>query len=576
MASKASGKAKNDKKSKKTNQPAKTELFERLNGFFENNANVLFYVLLILHALFAFLLFDFKVSIGGDDSSYISMAYRLIYEGNFPSYKGPLYPMFLSILIAIFGIKLTLLKSFSFLFILVHFYFLFKAFQKRVPAFILAFTMIIVALNAYLLYFASQTYTEAFYLMLQAIFFYYFFVHFIDKEPAGSIKKDYPVFIFLGLILFLLGLTKNIGYTAFIAVMFYFLIRLRWKNMGYTLLSFSIFYGLMRLVKSVFFDYSGSQLRSQLAGLMLKDFYDASQGQEDFAGMVQRFFENMNQYISHHFYKFFGFRDQYADDISILTILTVVLFIAGIYYAIKKRNEYQLFSGIYIGILAGIMFIILQVSWDQGRLIIIFFPILFLLLLYALYHLSFEKRFVWLKIPLLLLMIVIFFTNLNVLTERVQENKTALAKGLKGDKFQGYTPDWVNYLKMSQYAADQAPKDVMIASRKNNMSFIYGKRKFYRIGRVPTNDPDELLDQLRNANVQYVIMASLRRNPLRKTQYTINTVKRYLYYIQRKYPYVLELVHKIGTDEPAFLYRIHYENVVHVNPDYEPIEEKGN
>ena len=60
------------------------------------------------------------------------------------------------------------------------------------------------------------------------------------------------------------------------------------------------------------------------------------------------------------------------------------------------------------------------------------------------------------------------------------------------------------------------------------MSFIYGKRKFYRIGRVPTNDPDELLDQLRNANVQYVIMASLRRNPLRKTQYTINTVKRYL------------------------------------------------
>ena len=51
-------------------------------------------------------------------------------------------------------------------------------------------------------------------------------------------------------------------------------------------------------------------------------------------------------------------------------------------------------------------------------------------------------------------------------------------------------------------------------------------------------------------------MASLRKYEAQKTQYTINTIHRYLFYIQQKYPERIKLVKQIGTDEPAYLFEI--------------------
>jgi hypothetical protein len=64
---------------------------------------------------------------------------------------------------------------------------------------------------------------------------------------------------------------------------------------------------------------------------------------------------------------------------------------------------------------------------------------------------------------------------------------------------------------------------------------------------------------LKDANVKYVIMANLRKHPNQKTQYTINTVKRYLFFIQKRYPEAFVLVNKIGLDETAFLFKINYD-----------------
>jgi hypothetical protein len=73
--------------------------------------------------------------------------------------------------------------------------------------------------------------------------------------------------------------------------------------------------------------------------------------------------------------------------------------------------------------------------------------------------------------------------------------------------------------------------------------------------------PDDLLEDLRVNQVGYVIMASLRAVPTENTGRTINTVQRYLYFIQQKYPGIFTLAQQIGEDneEPAWLYRINYE-----------------
>ena len=57
-------------------------------------------------------------------------------------------------------------------------------------------------------------------------------------------------------------------------------------------------------------------------------------------------------------------------------------------------------------------------------------------------------------------------------------------------------------------------------------------------------------------------MGSLRKYPTQKTEYTINTVQRYLYYIQLKYPQSIILVNKIGMDESAYLFKIDYDKAM--------------
>lgn len=73
--------------------------------------------------------------------------------------------------------------------------------------------------------------------------------------------------------------------------------------------------------------------------------------------------------------------------------------------------------------------------------------------------------------------------------------------------------------------------------------------------------PDSLLYQLQNAGVTHILTANLRRNSNRKDGYIINTVERYMAFIQEKYPLIFTKVSQIGDDnnEPATIVKIDYE-----------------
>jgi hypothetical protein len=79
--------------------------------------------------------------------------------------------------------------------------------------------------------------------------------------------------------------------------------------------------------------------------------------------------------------------------------------------------------------------------------------------------------------------------------------------------------------------------------------------------------PDTLLNSLRVNKVEYAIAANLRAVPSAKTERIINTVQRYLYIIEMKYPGIFTLQHQVGANdnEPALLYRINY-NVYGLHP----------
>ncbi len=642
------------------------DFFSITDHFFEKKSKLFFVLSCVLTLLFSFLLFDVKVSDGGDDSAYIVRAFDFIHDFTYPGFQGALYPIILSIFVIIFGINLPILKLLSLVFICLHLFMFHKVFKKNIPPTVLYLVMLLISINASLLYFASQTYSEAFFLFIQISLFFIFFRYFISDQVQNiSIKTDYKKYLFMGLMLFLAGLTKNMGYASFIAVFIFLILTKAWKQIAFTLGGFIIFFVPFEILKRIIWGASGLQVQSQGAGLLYKDYYNPSKGVEDFAGYFGRFIDNSNLYFSKHLFVFLGFKDEVTETTPFLTFLIYLLFGLSIYWVFKK-NKHILFTAIYTAVMCFVTFIALQKQWDQGRILIIYFPFILIIIFGGLYYFLKKQNLKKLQFSFIIIFIIIFFSTLQASVPKVKEKRAILAENLSGNMLYGLSPDWVNFINMSKWAAKNIPANEAIGSRKPDISFAYSNRKFFSMYKVPNQEadslllkinrnkqhaiivdmhileqnpklqpvfdkirkhigafvnftqndestqkqqaflyvfyivndsnkidveslltqsgikfqtepktffteinkankaiviyePDVLLARLEKSNVKYVIMASLRKNPRVKSGEIIDTINRYLYFMQLKFPQLLTEKHRIGSDEPATLIELHYD-----------------
>jgi len=542
---------------KKTELTSDRDFFSITEKFLKKREKGLFWFAFFLTIVFALLLFDLKINIGGDDSAYILRALAFIREGVFPSYQGPLYPIFMCLFVAVFGTNVAVLKFLSFFLIAGFFFLFYKTFKNRLPNLILIAALFILSINSYLLFYASQTYSEAFFMFVVILFFLYF-LRFYEKikERDTIVKEDYKDWILIGFLIFLITITKNSGLAVVIAVPLFFLLDKKFKSAGAALLSFLLFAVPFNLLKKLIWD-AGTQIKGQGLILMYKNPYKFSEGKEDFWGFVDRFVQNSHLYLSKHLMKMFGFRPPDITAINeSITIVIYVLFIISLIFAFRK-NKMIFFLGIYVVTMLGTTFIVLHTRWDSDRMIIHCMPFIFMFLAYGMYELFRLKSIKKLQPLVLLLFVVMIFSIFNQTTAKVKKNLPVLRKNIKGDMYHGYTTDWVNYLKMAEWVGENLSDSSVAACRKHTMSSIYaGGKKFYGIYRINTTDADTLLNTLIDNHVTHVIMASLRRNSKKNTGYTINTVQRYLALIEKKYPGKFRQIHKIGDTEPAYLFEM--------------------
>ena len=547
-------------KSKTTKAAAKPGVLQRLDATFEKNEKKIFYILLTISTLFSFLLFDSKVSTGGDDSAYIERAWQLLHEGIFPYFQGPGYPVFLSLFVKLFGLNVIVLKLSSVLCQFGFVWFTYKAFRKRIPYSVLFALISFVSFNTFFQYYASQTYTETFFLFIQSVCLYIIFNIIDSIKPENGllteVKKDYPKWLLFGFMFLVLSLSKSIAFVSIVAVVFYFLLNKNFKQILYALIAFGIFRIIYQLGTAAAF---GANDSGQLELLLRKDLYKPELGHEDFSGMITRFMSNFKLYFSLHMYRIFNIRS--VDDIKVYPGIS---FLSGIVLAVftfisYRKNKFVFFSGIYVLMLCGGVFFAIQANNMQDRLIMIAMPLLFLVLFYGVYELA--RRSGTLQYLVLLFAAVMILITVGKSVIQAQKNTTALSKNLSGDIYFGYTPDWVNFLQMSRYCADSLPvnENAQIISRKPEMSFIYGRgRKFIGQYWVPTMNADSILMGWQQEKVKYVIMPSLRMEPKKNNGRIINTLQRMIQPIQMKYPQKLKLLKTIGTDEAAYLYEISY------------------
>lgn len=492
-------------------------ILQYLDSKIEPYLNTVFSISLFLSVLFGALLFDVKISTGGDDSSYIEMANDFMKGRSFPSWHGPLYSIFLSLPILLFGVKVVWLKLFSFIFIIAHLVLFYYTFRRHVPPALFALIMLIVSVNSSILYFASQTYSEAMFMFLQSFIIFIFIRIYLDIGATApiSMKGKLTEWIALGFFVFLTSLTRNIGIVALLAMLFFLLIEKKFRESVILFLSYAIFLIPFKLYKSIVWESGTSKASGQLSEILLKNPYNRALGSEDFSGMVTRFFENARLYFSKHFMIALGLHDPNTTDKNwFVTFLVMAVFLITLYYAFK-RSKIMFFIAIYLGATVSATFIALQQSWDQMRMVIIYIPMLLLLLAWGILQLSTKKGYGFLQLVLLALLCFIFFKTLGYSIDKMKANQKVLTRNIDGNRYYGFTPDWQNFLRMSEWVGKNIPDTALVASRKPSMSFIYSNgRDFYGIYRFPSEAPDKLLGELipRTGELKVVAIKDIGNN----------------------------------------------------------------
>jgi tetratricopeptide (TPR) repeat protein len=513
-------------------------------------------VSVFLFMLFSYLCFNSLVSIGGDDSYYIIAAKNFITGKSFPAWHGALYPILLSPFVALFGIKVTLFKLLSVIFTIAQIILIYKTWLKQLPIPVLLLSIVLCSVNIKIITYGGSTYSEPLFMLLQVILFYLFYK--VDSITDKDLFTRISVvkLLLFGLVAFMLVTTRNIGMAVVVTIIIYYTINKRFKLLVSTLLSFLIFYIPFSIYSKFYWNLKGVGFSAQLSKVMYINPYKPSEGTENFSGMVTRFWDNCNQYLSKHLLKFLGFRDY--DSINTSNLITTIIILFAIVLTVhffRKRKD-MFFVGIYLIVSLVTTFITQQVYWDQERLILIYLLLIIIFFGTGLYDISGLVKLKAVKIILVIVALLSVGLNLkNTITETIKCNKTKDA-----GRYATYSPDWQNYVRMSEWVGKNVPKRAVVACRKPNMAQIYGNREFIGLYKVTTFDPDTMLLNISRKKIEYVVCGRLRSVPTQYTGEYITTVHNTLKVILQKYLYAAEKIHTIGKRERTTLYQLHLNN----------------
>jgi hypothetical protein len=368
--------------------------------------------------------------------------------------------------------------------------------------------MLIVAVNSSILYFASQTYSEAMFMFLQSLTIYIFvniYLNFGSKEKL-PLKQEAAQWLILGFFVFLVSLTRNIGIVTLVAMLLFLVMEKRFRGAVMLFLSFILFIVPFRIYKSVVWESGLSQGPDQISEILRKNPYNRAMGTEDFAGMVDRFVLNAKGYLSRHFMIGMGLHDPASVEKSgLVTLVIVILFLVALYFSFR-RSKIMLFICIYLAGSIAASFIALHQSWDQMRMIVIYIPMLLLVLVWGIQQLSLNKRYTFVGIVLLIFLVAIFVRTFDQSGDKMKVNRKVLSRNIKGNQYYGYTPDWQNYLRMSEWVGSNIPANIVVASRKPSMSYIYSKgREFYGMYRFPSQPAIEFVTELRKRTSELMV-----------------------------------------------------------------------
>jgi hypothetical protein len=495
--------------------------------------------------------------------------------------------------IKIAGYKILLLKFCSLIFLLLQIWVYYKAFWGRVPNFILFCGLLVIPFNAYILAYGSATFTESFFMLIQALCFLSFF-RLLDRLalPDVTIGNAWKYWLLFGFCFFLLSITKNITILAPGIVALYFLIRKEWKYALFALLAFAVFRVPYQFgAQAVYGNISSSQTER----LLQKDAFDATKGKADASDFVDRFFGNYGQYITLHTFKMLGLRESGVPSLYTIekvkesedriqkaamdfvkennrqpnndelieaefnsrhswgyTLIFLLLSGLALYHSYRK-NKFIFFVLLYTYGLCALTFVGIQTDWNQDRYMVIFLPLFFSIFLYGLYAQGRQKGWKALQPVVVVVGVICLIVQLSTTVSTSSKKTKYTRKYLSGDLYAGLVPGHMNYAKMAQYIGKSIPDKAKILASKPEEAFAYSEK--LQFTRVPskTDNADSLSAFFKKTNTRYILITMPTANGDDRTLYkTVTPMQTFM----QKYPARIKEVHSEGDIDQAVLYQI--------------------
>jgi len=518
--------------------------------------------ILILSAAFALVLFDTKLSTGGDDAAYVLQARNMVFKGAIPlGFRVPGYPIVLSLFVLIDKASVVVLKFSSLLFFVgavSSFYFIFRGRLKRLVLFA---AMALLAINGLALEYAHHTYSEMLYLLVQLWAIHFF----LKSEESESHRwRNVALAVVFGMLAFYV---RVIGFTLLVAMGIVWLLKREWKIAATAVALSALLYLPLKIAERA----SGAQSMQQASILFLANPYNPTQGNETLGGFAERMWNNFLVHAQYMIPRSLGlpYSDELAqadgrvlpNGMALLALLVTCVVIAGMVRTVRERASGLRGLSLYVAVYLTAIFFLLHTVYATPRMMVPLVPfvaILFLLGVQSVTAWLFRKNSRhdettkrWTVVAIVLTLI----SNGVYLSNEMSRNIPVLKENLRGNEFYGYSADWVNYLNACKWVRANLQKDsVGIICRKPEMLQVYaGDFLAHGVYQVESTDPDTIVANWRRWNMTHLLYDNFQWSA---------TLRRYVQPVAQKYPKIFELIHQEGEAAPSFIYRLNLSEAV--------------
>ena len=451
-------------------------------------------ILAVLAIIVGIYCFDSKLYVSGDNVEFIDLGKGIADgKGMMGHTKYPFgFPLLLSVTQLLFNQSLLaqkILVLLTYIFGSVFAFFVFKKYTGEYWALFIAFISIT---NPFVIEFSHYVMSE-----VPFLFFSFMGIYLFDKYKDKPISS--PLFYAAIIGVASAYYIRSIGVTLIGAAVFYYFLTMNWKK-GF--ISGGCFF-LLLLPWYIRGQMLGSK-SSYFNQFLLKNPYRADLGTIGFSDFISRIVTNLKTYVwleiphgiipipfrtsmAHNDY----FITQNSEFSSILAIITIGIFLAGLIWAFLNRHYFLSVYGIFY------LFIVMiwPEVWRGARFIIpamplfVFFSVYFF---YKLYEIFYDKLNIHLLRGIL--------TSLALLLLLVSINNISHYR----DVMENYPPAWANYFKAAEWARDNTPEESVFSDRKPGLFKTVSLRRC--TGFAYTDDKKAVINQLYDENVDYVVI----------------------------------------------------------------------